>query len=181
LIAQALLSLDELLPAIKSAEEVIRIAPGWADGYVTLARAQREFGEPELALDNLKMARSIFHKRSSNENHDLFEEYPSHPFDSSLEEIQLELLEIEGIVVRLEERRRQYLLKQEEKGATTKTSSFCVHKMEVCQICTTQPENAEIQDHQLRRCLHNLSGRVRVVKDVNVPHDGGNHEDPTIT
>jgi hypothetical protein len=142
-----------------------RIAPGWSDGYVTLARAQREFGEPELALNNLKMAKSICQKRLTNMNQDLLlEEYPSHPFDSSLEEIQIELLEMEGIVLRLEERRRQYLLKQEQNG--TKTSS-CRHEMEVCQICTTQPENAELQDQQLSRCLHNLIGRVRVVKDLN--------------
>lgn len=151
-----------------------RIAPGWADGYVTLARAQREFGEPELALDNLKMARSIFQKRLSNLGQELFlEDYPSHPFDSPLEEIQIELLEMEGIVARLEEKRRQYLLKQR-----TKTSLWN-RDMEVCQPCVIQPENAEVVDQQLRRCLQNLIGRVRVVKDLSEIRNDDDEDDNT--
>jgi tetratricopeptide (TPR) repeat protein len=163
LISQALLNLDELLPAIKSAEEVIRyerivlffdvdrIAPGWADGYVTLARAQREFGEPELALANLNLAISIFHRRSSH-SLEIFEEYPIHSSDSSLEEIQFELLELEGIVRQLEQRRQDYLTK---KGL--KISEGPCHE--------TSAEIGDHTNHRLRQCLHNLCGRVRVVKE----------------
>ena len=37
----------------------IRLAPEWSDGFVTLARAQRELGEVELALQNMQTAYTL--------------------------------------------------------------------------------------------------------------------------
>lgn len=121
---------------------------------MTLARAQREFGEPELALENLKIARSIFHKRSS-QNINLLEDYPVHPSDSSLEDIQFELSELEGIVAKLEQRRQEY---------SKQNSTVTNLGMEICHPCNTDLEIAVLKDQQLRKCLLNLCGRVRVVK-----------------
>jgi tetratricopeptide (TPR) repeat protein len=54
--SQILLFFDKYLPAIAAAEEVVRLAPSWPEGFVTLARAQREFGEIELAHANMQKA-----------------------------------------------------------------------------------------------------------------------------
>jgi hypothetical protein len=121
---------------------------------VTLARAQREFGEPELALENLKMAQLIFARRSAH-TIDILEEYPIHPSDSSFEEIQFELLELEGIVRQLEKRREEYLSK---KGLSGPSGEL--------QVCGT--DIGDLANQRLTQCLHNLCGRVRVVKEVNV-------------
>jgi hypothetical protein len=95
---------------------------------VTLARAQREFGEPELALENLKMAKLIFARRSAHAI-DILEEYPK--------------------------RREEYLSKKGLSG----------HSGEL-QVCGT--DIGDLANQRLTQCLHNLCGRVRVVKEVNV-------------
>lgn len=57
--SQLLLYFDKCLPAIEAAEEVVRLSPSWAEGWVTLARAQREFGEIELAFDSMRRASTL--------------------------------------------------------------------------------------------------------------------------
>ena len=57
--SQVLLHFDKFLPAIHAAEEATRLAPDWPEGFVTLARAQREFGEIEMAVENMKKALSL--------------------------------------------------------------------------------------------------------------------------
>ena len=47
--AQAYLTLDRPMQAVKAAEAVVQLAPHWSDGYLTLARAQRELGEVTVA------------------------------------------------------------------------------------------------------------------------------------
>ena len=37
-----------------------RLAPHWSDGFVTLARAQREMGEVELSLQNMQQAKQLY-------------------------------------------------------------------------------------------------------------------------
>jgi tetratricopeptide (TPR) repeat protein len=47
--AQAFLTLDRPMQAVKAAEEAVHLVPDWSDGYLTLARAQRELGEVTVA------------------------------------------------------------------------------------------------------------------------------------
>jgi len=44
--AQVFMEMDEYFKAIKMAEEVVRLEPQWVIGYLTLGRAQINFGEP---------------------------------------------------------------------------------------------------------------------------------------
>lgn len=85
--SQVLLHFDRHLPAIRAADEAVRLAPGWAEGHLSLARAQREFGEIELALTSMRMAQSL---------------------DANNEDYALELAEIEAIVGQLLAARAQY-------------------------------------------------------------------------
>lgn len=57
--AQALLSLDRYFLAIQSAEACVQLAPQWSVGHLTLARAQRQFGEIELALRSAERAKAL--------------------------------------------------------------------------------------------------------------------------
>jgi hypothetical protein len=60
LVSQAMLQFDDMfLTAIQYAEKTVALAPNWSEGYVTLGRAQREFGEPEAALQSFKTALSL--------------------------------------------------------------------------------------------------------------------------
>lgn len=52
--AQVLLELGETFEAIKEATEATEIAPTWGDGFITLARCQRNFGEIELSLQSFE-------------------------------------------------------------------------------------------------------------------------------
>jgi tetratricopeptide (TPR) repeat protein len=85
--SQVLLHFDKFLPAIKAAEEVVRLAPAWSEGYVSLARAQREFGEIEWALGNMQTAQGL---------------------DKNNVEYANELTEIEGLVAQLHSARAKY-------------------------------------------------------------------------
>eukprot|EP00803_Ostreobium_quekettii_P006028 evm.model.scf_120.6 EVM.evm.TU.scf_120.6 scf_120:76901-77781(+) len=42
--------------AVKCAESAVELRPGWTEGLVTLARAQRNLGEVRLAFLNLEKA-----------------------------------------------------------------------------------------------------------------------------
>ena len=50
--AQMYLQLDRPMAAVKSAEEAVVLASTWADGHLTLARAQRELGEVESSIQS---------------------------------------------------------------------------------------------------------------------------------
>jgi len=52
--AQILLELQEPFPAVKAAEIAIRLEPQWAEGFLTLGRAQLHLGEVELAVGSLE-------------------------------------------------------------------------------------------------------------------------------
>lgn len=54
--SQALLSMGSLVKAAAVATQVVLLAPTWAEGYITLARAQREIGEVTLGIDYFKLA-----------------------------------------------------------------------------------------------------------------------------
>ncbi|GAB4817148.1 hypothetical protein N2152v2_004194 [Parachlorella kessleri] len=51
--AQVYLEVGDPWRAIQSASAATQLQPAWADGHLTLARAQLNFGEPELALEQL--------------------------------------------------------------------------------------------------------------------------------
>jgi len=57
--AQVFMEMDEYFKAIKMAEEVVRLEPQWVIGYLTLGRAQINFGEPELGLESLNKAKEL--------------------------------------------------------------------------------------------------------------------------
>lgn len=52
--AQVLLELGETFEAIKEATKAVEIAPTWGEGFITLARCQRNFGEIELCLKSFE-------------------------------------------------------------------------------------------------------------------------------
>ncbi|KAK6188338.1 hypothetical protein SNE40_004530 [Patella caerulea] len=54
--AQALMSLNELFPALAAATKVIEMNPQWWVGYQTLGRAQLNLGEVKLAVVNFSKA-----------------------------------------------------------------------------------------------------------------------------
>ena len=51
--------------AVKYALKSIAIKPDWCEGYVTLARAQREMGEVSLSLESYKKAISLLDTAAS--------------------------------------------------------------------------------------------------------------------
>jgi hypothetical protein len=104
------------------------LAPTWPDGYLTLARAQREFGEPELALKNLKTAYSLIHQRNLlTESIRVDGKIVISQSDSSLEEISAEMTEVEGIVKEMQDRikSRGELEREENAQITTKGCFVC--------------------------------------------------------
>jgi hypothetical protein len=59
LMAQGLLQAEQWVLAVKSAERAVAIAPTWADGHLTLARAQREMGELECAFSSYQRTSAL--------------------------------------------------------------------------------------------------------------------------
>lgn len=45
--------------AVQCAQRAVELVPGWAEGHLTLARAQLNLGEPELALTSCEQALSL--------------------------------------------------------------------------------------------------------------------------
>lgn len=99
--SQILLHFDKFLLAIKAAEEVVKLAPTWSEGFVTLARAQREFGELELAQTNMQTAQSL---------------------DKDNIEYSIELLEINELVLQLHSVRAKY---EDEKRSGASCGRSC--------------------------------------------------------
>ncbi|KAG0470968.1 hypothetical protein HPP92_015514 [Vanilla planifolia] len=54
--AQILLELGETWNAIKSATRATELDPAWAEAWITLGRAQLNFGEPDMAIDSFDKA-----------------------------------------------------------------------------------------------------------------------------
>lgn len=52
----AYLQMDEFFAAVESAVKATKLAPAWPEGFLTLARAQINFGELDLGLETLKRA-----------------------------------------------------------------------------------------------------------------------------
>jgi tetratricopeptide (TPR) repeat protein len=57
--AQALMLLDEIWPALQCATKAVELSPGWADGQLTLGRAQMGVGEVELASGSFAQAAKL--------------------------------------------------------------------------------------------------------------------------
>ncbi|XP_047959039.1 uncharacterized protein LOC125204421 isoform X1 [Salvia hispanica] len=57
--AQVLLELGEAWNALKAATRAMELDPGWAEAWVTLGRAQLNFGEPDLAIESFDKALAI--------------------------------------------------------------------------------------------------------------------------
>lgn len=51
--------------ALKYAEKCVSINPNWCEGYVTLARSQREMGEVILAIQSYETAISLLDRASN--------------------------------------------------------------------------------------------------------------------
>jgi tetratricopeptide (TPR) repeat protein len=94
--AQAYLALDRPLEACKAADAAAKLAPAWADGQLTLARAQRELGEVEAAVASYRVAVSL---------------------DGGLDEARTELLELEQVLARLLQQKA--LLEEAVKNSNT--------------------------------------------------------------
>ena len=46
----------------------IELSPNWCEGYITLARGQREMGEVELSISSYQKAITLFPTSSLNED-----------------------------------------------------------------------------------------------------------------
>lgn len=57
--AQVLLEMDDPFRAIEKAERATELKPNWPQGYITLARAQLNFGEVDAALANFLCAQAM--------------------------------------------------------------------------------------------------------------------------
>ena len=51
---QVLLETGDCWRAVQSARAAVQLRPHWAEGHLTLSRAQLGFGEPELALQEME-------------------------------------------------------------------------------------------------------------------------------
>lgn len=90
-----MLELGENFKAVQAAEKCVALDPSYAIGFLTLARAQLNFGEPGNSDPNscwlfLEMAGESIKK--------------AHELDSSNEEITTQLKDIEAILVLKKER-----------------------------------------------------------------------------
>ncbi|KAK8800864.1 hypothetical protein WA588_001695, partial [Blastocystis sp. NMH] len=65
MIAQIHLLQDRPFGAVKYALKSVALKPDWCEGYITLARAQREMGEVDLSLDSYKKAISLLDTAAS--------------------------------------------------------------------------------------------------------------------
>ncbi|CAN6476026.1 unnamed protein product [Victoria cruziana] len=57
--AQVLLEIGEAWKALKAATRATELEPLWAEGWITLGRAQLNFGEPEASIESFDKALSI--------------------------------------------------------------------------------------------------------------------------
>ncbi|PIN16484.1 hypothetical protein CDL12_10865 [Handroanthus impetiginosus] len=57
--AQVLLELGEAWNALKAATRATELEPGWAEAWMTLGRAQLNFGEPDCAIESFEKALAI--------------------------------------------------------------------------------------------------------------------------
>lgn len=57
--AQAHMALEEWFLAVQCAEFATQKDPSWADGFVTLGRAQLNLGEPSMAVESIQRALTI--------------------------------------------------------------------------------------------------------------------------
>jgi len=53
-IAQVLMEVDQLFNAVLAAEEAVKLRPQWGVAYLTLSRAQLQWGDPDVALLSLE-------------------------------------------------------------------------------------------------------------------------------
>ncbi|XVE95572.1 hypothetical protein REPUB_Repub02eG0109800 [Reevesia pubescens] len=57
--AQVLLEIGDAWSALKAAIRATELEPSWAEGWITLARAQLNFGEPDTAIESFDRALAI--------------------------------------------------------------------------------------------------------------------------
>jgi len=64
--AQVYLQLDQLLDAIECAKYSVKLQPNFADGYITLARINREMGEVQKSVEYYRTASSLDSQSTSD-------------------------------------------------------------------------------------------------------------------
>ncbi|KAJ0976849.1 hypothetical protein J5N97_012323 [Dioscorea zingiberensis] len=57
--AQVLLEIGEVWKALKAATRATELEPSWAEAWITLGRAQLNFGEPDLSIESFNRALAI--------------------------------------------------------------------------------------------------------------------------
>ncbi len=101
LMAQVYLQVeDKQLYAIKSAQKATELDPNWWEGYVTLARSQREFGEVSNSIISYKKAVELYQSDTQN---DLTK--------SEFVEVIQELNEMETVLVKINNKKHELSLK----------------------------------------------------------------------
>eukprot|EP00262_Sarcandra_glabra_P005114 TRINITY_DN16426_c0_g2_i1.p1 TRINITY_DN16426_c0_g2~~TRINITY_DN16426_c0_g2_i1.p1 ORF type:complete len:201 (-),score=36.94 TRINITY_DN16426_c0_g2_i1:106-708(-) len=65
--AQVLLEIGDAWNALKAASRATELEPSWAEAWITLARAQLNFGEPDASIESFDKALAI--KPNSEEAH----------------------------------------------------------------------------------------------------------------
>lgn len=58
-LAQVLMEVDQLFNAVVAAEEAVKLRPSWSVAYLTLSRAQLQWGDPDVALTSLEKGLDI--------------------------------------------------------------------------------------------------------------------------
>lgn len=66
--AQVLLEIGDAWNALKAATRATELEPSWAEAWITLGRAQLNFGEPDIAIKSFDRALAI--KPNSEEAQD---------------------------------------------------------------------------------------------------------------
>jgi tetratricopeptide (TPR) repeat protein len=146
--AQAYMSEDMYLEAIKSAESAIFYHPEWAEGWLTLARSQRNFGEVELSASSFKKALE---------------------FDATNAEILSEFREMESVLQQYESLRK-FHMKEVHTIISTETNTLAEYMEDhiphgdvdnnLPKIGSYLAEAPESERDEAYRCIYNLSSRA---------------------
>ena len=97
LCAQAYLNLNLNFKAVKSSQVAVDLNPTWAEGRLTLARAQRELGEVEQSLNNYQI---VFDRNDIDE--------------SMRNEVENEMKTLLPIVLKLREKQQEFMFRMQQ-------------------------------------------------------------------
>lgn len=117
LIAQVYLQVgDKQLYAINFAQKATQIDPNWWEGFVTLARSQREFGEVSNSIYSYKKAIELYLADKQNDI-----------TNSEYLEIVQELYEMETVLTKINDQKHELSLKmQQDSDKDAKEVSTCM-------------------------------------------------------